>query len=216
MSIKMFDAFKYYKGTPGQVEAIAFLEKLLTEEDRLKFQELYRKPNPKPTTPPAIYLYVKWSGHYDEEGLKIFGMYLMNGDKVVDKVAVCSGQSYAQDTPWPLDDYSGSMRPCPEGVYDLGAVDDIGYDPGSSDGFGQWVIPLNPRAAIKRSALQIHSDRNRATSPGSAGCLCPYDVGNMQKVVAWCMAKARPTYCIVDHGTGFLKKEGVSVPSLGK
>jgi hypothetical protein len=65
-----------------------------------------------------------------------------------------------------LDDYSGSMRPCPEGVYDLGKVDDLGYDPGSSDGFGQYVIPLLPRANIQRSELLAHADRNRSTSPG--------------------------------------------------
>lgn len=215
-NINLLDAVKYSKNLPAHIEAWTYLDGVITEEQRLHFQELYRKPAPQKPAAAEIYLYCKWSGKYDEESLKIFGLYLMNGDKVVDKVAVCSGQNWAQDVVWPTEDTSGSMRPCPEGVYDIGAVDDLGYDPGSSDGYGQWVIAIEPRAKIQRSLLRLHSDRNRITSPGSAGCLVTYDEKNMGRVVAWCMAKAKPTYLIMDHGLGFLKEQGVKIPSLGK
>jgi len=217
--IDLVDAFKYYKGQPGQVEAADYLNEILDDAEKAHFQELYRKaPPPAPPAPKTeTYIYCKWSGKYDEFGLKIFGMYLIGGEgKPVDKLAVCSGQSYAQDIVHPLDDYSGSMRPCPEGVYDLGEIDDIGYDPGSGDGFGRYVIALNPRASIQRSALLIHADRNRATSPGSAGCLCPYLPENMDKVVSWVRQKSGPKYLVMDHGLGFLASEGVKIPNAGK
>jgi hypothetical protein len=213
--IKILDAFKYYKGLEGQQEAALYLESLLTKEQRINFQTLYRKQiEPKPVVKADPYLYVKWSGKYDEFGLKIFGLYFMNGNTVVDKVAICSGQSYAQDPVWPLDDYSGSMRPCPEGVFNIGTIDDLGYDPGASDGLGQYVVPLLPQAAIKRSALLIHADRNRATAPGSAGCLTCYDSTNMFRIIGWLRQKAEPKIVIVDHGLGFLKQIGVSVPTI--
>jgi hypothetical protein len=216
--IKIADAFKFYKGSDGQVAAAVYLDSVLTDEQKTKFQELYRTPPEKKSeqAKQETYIYMKWSGEYDEYGLKIFGFYFMNSDTVVDKVAVCSGQSYAQDVVWPLDDYSGSMRPCPEGAYDLGAVDDLGYDPGSSDGFGQYVIPLLPRASIQRSQLLVHADRNRSTSPGSAGCTCPFNPENMLKIIGWMRQHSAPKYLIVDHGLGFLKQEGVNVPALGK
>lgn len=217
-TIKMVDAAKFYKGLPGQVEAFQLLDKLLTEQQKVQFQDLYRKAPPvvAPAIKQDIYLYCNWSGKYDEYGLKIFGLYLMNGDRVVDKLVVCSGQAYAQDVVWPEDDYSGSMRPCPEGVYNLGAVDDLGYDPGASDGYGQWVIPLEPKFPLRRSLLRAHGDRNRATSAGSAGCLCPYFEKDMAILVGWMRSKAKPTYLVMDHGLGYLKEKGVNVPNLKK
>jgi hypothetical protein len=216
--IKIPDAFKFYKGTEGQVAAADYLDSVLSDDEKTKFQDLFRQPPPQKAEEAKqdTYIYMKWSGQYDEYGLKIFGFYFMNGQTAIDKVAVCSGQAYAQDVVWPLDDYAGSMRPCPEGVYDLGAIDDLGYDPGSSDGFGQYVIPLLPRAAIGRSALLIHADRNRSTSPGSAGCCCPFNPENMLKIIGWMRQKSAPKYLIVDHELGFLKEQGVAVPSLGK
>jgi hypothetical protein len=217
-TIKMVDAAKFYKGLPGQVEAFQLLDKILTEEQKTQFQDLYRKAPPVPVAvvKQDIYLYCNWSGKYDDYGLKVFGLYLMNGDRVVDKLVVCSGQAYAQDVAWPPDDYSGSMRPCPEGVYDIGAVDDLGYDPGASDGYGQWVVPIEPRFPLQRSLLRLHSDRNGATSPGSAGCICPYFEKDMYILVKWLRAKSKPTYLIVDHGLGYLSKQGVKVPVLKK
>jgi hypothetical protein len=214
--IDIKDAFKYYKGSAAQVEAADYLNRILTIDQKAEFQDLYRKaPPPEPEEQKVdTYLYCKWSGEYDPFGLKVLGLYFINGNSVVDKVAVCSGQSYAQDVVWPLDDYSGSMRPCPEGVYDLGSIDDIGYDDGS--GFGRYTVPLNPRASIKRSQLLLHADNNRGVSPGSAGCLCPYNPENMARVIGWLRQKAEPKYVVVDHGLGFLKQEGATIPSLGK
>jgi hypothetical protein len=110
------------------------------------------------------------------------------------------------------------MRPLPEGIYDIGPLDDLGYDPGSQDGFGQWVYPLNPRFTMGRSALLVHCDRNRTTSPGSAGCACPYTVDEMLRFVGWMSAKNRPSVFVMDHGLGFLKKQfpRTVIPSVKK
>jgi hypothetical protein len=219
--IDFLNAVKYtdFKNSKHQ-EAWALLNKECPPDLREKFQTLFRaKPEIVVETQNSgeIYIYAKWSGKYDQYSNKIFGMYLMNGDKVVDKLPFTSGQSYAQDVVWPLDDWSGSMRPLPEGIYDIGALDDIGYDPGASDGFGQWVYPLNPRAAIKRSALLVHADRNRQTSPGSAGCCCPYTPEEMLKFVTWMSSKAKPKYFVMDHALGFLKqKQNFTAPSIEK
>lgn len=216
--INMVDAFKFYKGTEGQAKAAEYLNQVLSDEEKTAFQEFYRQPPPPETEKPKgdIYIYAKWSGEYDDFGLKVFGMYLMNGDKAVDKLPFCSGQEWAQDVVWPTEDTSGSMRPLPEGIYDLGAVDDLGYDPGASDGYGQWVYPLEPRAQIKRSLLRVHSDRNRATSPGSAGCATPYTVSQMFAFVGWTLQKNPPKYFVMDHGLGFLKEQGFTAPNVGK
>jgi hypothetical protein len=217
--ISFLDAFKFYKGSPGQVKAATWLNENLSDEQKAAFAILYREPPPPkpPEGKKEIYIYAKWSGKYDEFGLKIFGMYLMNGDTAVDKLPFCSGQSYAQDVVPPLSDTSGSMRPLPEGIYDLGAVDDIGYDPGASDGYGQWVYPLEPRAKIQRSLLRVHSDRNRSTSPGSAGCVTPYTVSQMFAFVGWTKQKNPPKYFVMDHGLGFLLEEqGFKAPNVGK
>lgn len=214
--INLLDAVKYTVWSPEQTKAWELLDKEIPPDLRQRFQDAFRaKPAPKPEEPKGmVYIYAKWSGSYDQYDNKIFGMYLMNGKTVVDKLPFTSGQSYAQDVIHPLDDWPKSMRPLPEGIYDIGKLDDIGYDPGSGDGFGQWVYPLEPRAAIKRSALLVHADRNRATSPGSAGCACPYTPEDMQKFVKWMSAKAKPQFFAMDHGLGFIQTQNFDPPDV--
>ncbi|MGL6349155.1 MAG: hypothetical protein ACRC2U_04755, partial [Aeromonas sp.] len=100
---------------------------------------------------------------------------------------------------------------------DIGPVDDLGYDPGSGDGYGQWVYPLEPRAKIKRSLIRVHADRNRYTSPGSAGCVCPYSVETMVRFNAWMRSAAKPQFFVMDHGLGFLQSDqGFTAPDIAK
>jgi lysozyme len=209
--IKILDTYKFYKGLPGQVKAAEYLESVLTSAELEKLAKLYRS-NPAPTTlPSTVYLLCEKTDGYDEFGLRILRLSLMNGDRTIDKIAVCSGQSYAQEFINPRDDYSGSMRPAPEGVWDIGKIDDLGYDPGSSDGFGRYFVPIVQRnAPNNRSAFGLHEDRNRVTSPGSAGCLSPYTIADMQKIITWLKAAAKPQYLVVDWGIGYLKSIGFS------
>lgn len=214
--IKLPDAVRYTVWNGAQNDAWDYLDKNCPLDIKLEFQKRFRAKPPVKQESAQTYIYAKWSGKYDQYQNKIFGMYLTDGVNALDKLPCTSGQSYAQDVVHPLDDYSGSMRPLPEGIYNIGKLDDIGYDPGSSDGFGRWVFPLNPQAKIARSALLVHADRNRATSPGSAGCLCPYTPEEMLKFVTWMSAKPRPMCLVMDHGLGFLKQEGFEVPDFVK
>jgi hypothetical protein len=215
--LSILDAVKYTKGLPSQMAAWKLLDEKLPDTLRLEFAELYRSPNPTPPKPTGdSYLYCKWSGKYDSKGGKIFDLYFIQGDRVIDQITCCSGLPQYQEVVWPLDDYSGSCRPCPEGVYDIGKVDDLGYDPDDHDGFGRYVIFLEPRAPINRGDFRIHIDWNRNISPGSAGCLSPYEMAQILKVVGWCRSANPPTYLIVDHALGFLKEQKIKVPLMGK
>jgi lysozyme len=209
--INLLDTYKYYKGLPGQLKAIQYLETTLSDSEKETFAKLYRS-NPTPVAPPStVFLLCEKTDFFDEFGLRILRLSLMNGDRTVDKIAVCSGQSYAQEFIDPRDDWSGSMRPAPEGIWDIGAIDDIGYDPGSSDGFGRYFVPIVQRSAPNnRGEFGIHQDRNRNTSSGSAGCICPYNVTDMLKIIAWLEAVAKPQYLVVDWGLGYLKSIGFS------
>lgn len=210
-AIDFLSTYKYYKGLPGQVKAAQYLDKILTAQQKEDFAALYRS-NPKPTAPPpTVYLLCEKTDGYDPQGGRILRLSLMNGDRTVDKIAVCSGQSYAQEFIDPRNDYSGSMRPAPEGIYDIGAIDDLGHDPGSSDGFGRYFVPIVQRSAPNnRSAFGLHEDRNRSTSPGSAGCLSPYNSSDMAKIISWLKSTAKPQYLVVDWGLGYLKSIGFS------
>jgi hypothetical protein len=210
-TINFLDTYKFYKGLPGQVAAAKYLDEILSTEQKEAFSKLYRSnPTPAASTTP-IYLLCEKTDGYDEFGLRILRLSLMNGDHTVDKIAVCSGQSYAQEFIDPRDDYSGSMRPAPEGIWDIGAIDDIGYDPGSSDGFGRYFVPIVQRSAPNnRGEFGLHQDRNRATSPGSAGCVSPYNAADMLKIITWLQSAAKPQYLVVDWGLGYLKSIGVS------
>ena len=213
MTINMVDTYKFYKGLAGQVEAAEYLNTVLTEDEKLRFAGMYRN-NPAPPPPPApIFLLCEKTEAYDSFGLRVLRLSLMNGDRTVDKIAVCSGQSWAQEFIDPRNDRSGSMRPAPEGIYDIDSIDDLGYDPGPRDGFGRYWVPITQRnPQNNRSAFGFHQDRNRATSPGSAGCLCPYNAADMQKLIAWLRAESKPQFLIVDWGLGYLAAVGVSYP----
>jgi hypothetical protein len=205
--VKGEDLGKFYKGTQAHRDCLNYIVSCLTPEELKKATELWRQPPSPEAKAKDSYIYACWSGKYDPSNdLKVFGMYLVVDGQVVDKIPFNSGQSYAQDVVAPESDYSGSMRPLPEGIYDIGLLDDLGYDPGSQDGFGQWVYPLNPRFKMSRSALLVHCDRNRTTSPGSAGCACPYNIDAMLQFVGWMSAKNRPAMFVMDHGLGFLEK----------
>lgn len=216
MSIKLLDAFKFYKALPGQVKGIEYLDSLLTEQQRENFAKFYRD-NPPPPLPAAteIYLLMTYSGEY-QSGFRKFNLDLMNGDRRVDRVAVLSGAGFTQDEAFvkPSQDYSGSMRCLPEGIYELGPVEDAGAGQSWGAGLGRWAIELKPKSPIGgRSALFIHLDANKASSPGSAGCVCPFNDGDIYKIMGWLQQKTKPTKLICDLGMGTIpskKPEPVS------
>lgn len=84
----------------------------------------------------------------------------------------------------PYEDYPGSYRPIPEGLYDVGKPQhDIRYAiPG--DPIGPDWIDLYPKTNIGgRSGILIHKDYNWQTSPGTAGCISPTRNRDMDVII---------------------------------
>jgi hypothetical protein len=149
----------------------------------------------------------------NSDGLEWLDLALMNGDRAVDRVQVYSGQAYAQDFFDPTKDYSGSMRPIPEGVYQVGEME---YAPSTwGEGLGARYAALDvlPQyRANNRSAIGLHLDANRSYAPGSAGCIVTVDERTLDRVVGWLDQKSQPRRLVVDYGLGFLVSRGYTEP----
>lgn len=153
-------------------------------------------PDPKGT-----YMLMRPTGGDASDGLggKAFNLALITNGVQSDVVEVISGYISNQN-PVPLkQDSVGSGRPTPEGIYSLGAVE---VAPGGgifSAALGNtWVLVIGTEPY--RSAIGIHSDYNRTTSAGSAGCICPLNQAGINKVAGW--RNSGVSTLIVDHGLG--------------
>jgi tape measure domain-containing protein len=61
---------------------------------------------------------------------------------------------------------SGSLAPIEYGNYNIGSA-----VAGQGAGVGKTFIPINPTFNTERSSIGFHNDANRASAPGSAGCV---------------------------------------------
>lgn len=165
-------------------------------------------PPATPSTAGAVFaLTLKPTGQRDDYGCLTFTLsWTKNGDPV-DQMTVLSGAPNT-DIVYPTEDFSGSLRPLPEGVYNLGPVERGWF----GEAIGNIAVELLVQPAYKvnnRSAFFIHEDANRAMgAPGSAGCVSPYTATDMERVASWLNARSRPQYLVADYGLGFLKKQG--------
>lgn len=144
----------------------------------------------------------------DDWGCPAFHLYWMKGSEAVDRVYCISGCP-GSDILYPTDDYSGSMAPCPEGVYNIGPVERGWF----SNAIGNIAIEITVKAQYRandRSAIFLHLDANRNYAPGSAGCICPINAADMERVASWVSSDSAPEYLVVDHGLGFLSDRGFS------
>lgn len=162
---------------------------------------------------PIVYLKLTRTRQLNAEGLEWLNLDLMSHDKRCDRVLVYSGQAYAQNFNRPENDYSGSMNPIPEGVYQIGEME---YAPDTwGEGLGQRYAPLDiiPQyRANNRSAIGLHLDANRSYSPGSAGCVVTPDNMTLDRVISWLDQKSKPRRLVVDYELGFLKERGYVEP----
>jgi hypothetical protein len=160
-----------------------------------------------------VYLKLTRTHQRNAEGLEWLDLALMNGAKAVDRVQVYSGQSYSQEFMNPAADFSGSMRPIPEGVYQIGVME---YAPGTwGEGLGARYAALDvlPQyRANSRAAIGLHLDANRAYSPGSAGCVVTPTAATLDRVVNWLEQRTQPDRLVVDYELGFLVSRGYSEP----
>lgn len=159
------------------------------------------------------YLLHTFTGKYDQFGFKCFLLEFINNGKAVDRLHVISGSPTAQrrPLPHPKDDYSKSGNPLPEGVYKVGEIIRM-CSP--EKGVGCIKIPLDVLSDFRvnnRSEFLIHPDFNRATAPGSMGCIVTYPGQDMDRIVSWCSQKARPQVLIADYQKGLLASKKVEV-----
>jgi GH24 family phage-related lysozyme (muramidase) len=106
------------------------------------------------------------------------------------------------------DSHAGSLEPLPEGRW---FVHDIQWRDGKdnytgkvfSAGLGPVSIPLDYKApgTTARSAIEIHIDFNKATSPGTAGCLGVRTVNDYKTLVRW-LRDTDPRGLFVNYGLG--------------
>ncbi|MBD2020942.1 hypothetical protein H6F43_12210 [Leptolyngbya sp. FACHB-36] len=164
---------------------------------------------PRPPEPPASDSYallLRPTGERDDDGCLTFTLAWTKNGKSVDRMTVLSGAP-GTDIIYPTQDYAGSLRPLPEGVYDLGPVERGWFAPA----IGNILVTLTVQPAYRvnnRDHFLIHEDANRSIAPGTAGCISPYSATDMERVVSWLNAQSRPRYLVADYGLGFLRKRG--------
>lgn len=143
------------------------------------------------------FMLMKASGKRDQFGGDLYRLSWMQGGREVDAVLCVSGQPGKKPVR-KAEDASGSMAPCPEGSYRLGAVE-YGW---FGNGIGSiWISVFGTEP---RQAIGVHCDANRQEGfPGSAGCICPLNDADMQKVAGWRNSGAETV--IVDHGFGTVR-----------
>nr|WP_315862892.1 MULTISPECIES: glycoside hydrolase family 104 protein [unclassified Thermosynechococcus] len=137
-----------------------------------------------------------------DNGLIRWNLWLVNGDRRVDRVNVYSGAPSAQILNSGSSDYPGSLRPIPPGKYRLGPIEyrAEGWGPG----IGQYWVDLLPIAGTRtygRSGFGLHLDSNYHTpnGRGSAGCIVTPHQRDLDRILGWLRSQARPTYLEVHH-----------------
>jgi hypothetical protein len=162
-----------------------------------------------------IELLMRPTGRRDRWGFRQYSLTLLNQGRPVDRLTVISGSSDRQYERFihPRNDFSGSNRPIPEGIYRVGRVERGWW--GSAIG-EIWIgLEATPESKVNnRSAFGFHADYNRSVSgyQGSAGCVCPYDDLGIERIATWCSAEARPERLVVDYGLEFLSEIGYRNP----
>jgi hypothetical protein len=142
--------------------------------------------------PSGQYILMRPNGKKDQYGGELYDLSLMNGTAVVETVEVVSGQPgkdhvpAAQDTP-------GSMRAIPSGTWGIGAVDSAPDLPAEVKPI--FIPILTP--GISRSAFGFHFDNDRATKPGTAGCVGTLDMSTLNTIVKWVNGGAKTL--VVNH-----------------
>ena len=158
---------------------------------------------------------LRWTGSFYPDGdpaywgFKKFEICRVEGGAVTRKLFVATGSPGAQsrELVHPAKDYPGSGNPIPEGVYSVAPLMSQNYN---ESGVGYEKIPLDQlkSAPNDRSDLLAHNDANRASAPGSMGCIIALSDGGWEALKAVLIGCS---YLIVDYGQGYLKSIGVEI-----
>lgn len=159
-------------------------------------------PSPDPVTG-KIYCRLSRTSKVDANGLKLLSLdFVSPKGNVVDSITVVSGAPGAQNFRLLGDGIPGSLEPIPQSRYYIADIDWAGakdaYDtvhPHPSNGIGPVFVDLIRTVPIRdrerdgkggRDAFGFHVDWNfvkEEHSPGSAGCVCPTSIKDLQELV---------------------------------
>jgi lysozyme len=161
-----------------------------------------RKPLPEPVVG-KVYCRLTRTRQVNDKGLEwLFLEFVSPKGNVVDSIRVVSGAAGAQNFRLLEDGIPGSLEPIPQSRYYIADIDWAGAKddyttahPHSTNGIGPVFVDLLRTVPIKdrerdgrggRDAFGFHVDWNYVTeghSPGSAGCVCPTSVQDLQELV---------------------------------
>lgn len=185
------------------------------------------EPVPIPTTPPApkpepkgYYLKCVRKNTRDDRGNEVLGLSIcpLGSDNPLSTLHTVSGQPGAQAFRTGRESKSGSMEPLPQGEYVVGEVEWASGTPGDysknwNAGLGPVWIAITPKFLTERSALGMHLDANRASAPGSAGCLTVTSLADLKTLVAW-FDKYKPTLLVCDWGIAQADSPAKGMPKI--
>lgn len=163
---------------------------------------------PPPVAPGKTYLRLTKTNKRDQYGLNVLVLdYIKNGNLAA-SLDVCSGAPGCQAFRTGAQSQPGSNEPLPEGLW---RIDNIAWCDGPDNytgqtfnsGLGPVSTPLDYRSpgSTRRGAIEIHIDWNRQGSPGTAGCIGIYSIGDYKTLVKW-LRDTDPRDLFVDWGLG--------------
>ena len=170
------------------------------------------KPAPgAPSSTPAPgrnYLTLTRTDAKDEFGSFILTLAYFRDGVFVSSLGVCSGQPRKQMFRKGVDSPAQSMEPLPEGKWSIGDVEWCGgkdnYEGAVwNSGLGPAKIELGylGPGTTARAGIEMHIDWNRATAPGTAGCVGLLNVADFKTLVGW-LRDTNPRTLYVDWGLG--------------
>ena len=143
-----------------------------------------------------------------DKGLTLLQLTYVKDGRSKAHILVYSGTSRHQVFRKGANSQMGSLEPLPEGRW---FVHDIRWKDGRDNytgtffnpGIGPVTIPLDFKGpgATARAAIEMHIDANRASNPGTAGCVGVRSVADFTTLVTW-LRDTDPRGLFVDYGLG--------------
>lgn len=161
----------------------------------------------QPAPPPTPNLRLLRTNRRNAEGLEVLKLVRRIGGQELETLSCISGAPGRQSFRTGAASRAGSLEPLPEGLWAIGAEDWASgrdnYKATWGPGLGAVVVPLeySGPGRTERSTILFHLDANKTYSPGTAGCVGFYNVGDLQRLISWLRADSMQRL-YVDWGLG--------------
>ena len=149
-------------------------------------------------------------GRYNANGLELLRCALWDGGREVAHVVVISGIAGRQNFRTLANEVRGAFEPIPEGRYrNVGSPEWHGRVGDHSDKWSEALGAVVIEVYGERE-IMLHIDGN---VPGSAGCLCPLALLDLDAILAW-WAAGKPEWVECDWGLGTVSAPQVAGDKL--